>query len=600
MKLFNRLTQSNENLEKHSDILNGLYADNGIPIVRGTNETRTIKQSKISFKGELLPIQIQDRFTLLAKIITENLETSQQGKISSLIFFENPNILKLSKLEQALKENIFHLEEICHRPTLDLKLTAYKTPVSRARRITSSAITYLASHSEDWHSQTFVGVKPARVIALHREDQWDIYENLAVKNLIEYLNIQITQRLQTLVQLDNAFDELCEFYYDQQGGMVTANYIRLLGLHFHNDDAILEQQNLLGETKQSLEQLQRQLRGLMGTLFYRQVSNKKIPLQLQLTNLLQNHQHYRYIAIFWDLWLQENSEHILPENEIIKAQEVLCQDLEKYMKLLIINSLNELHFKFQENDLFQRDNSDKIIISEENGRLSLSSKYRKNLYFFVLPSDISLIKEIQLPDVNQNIILLYPTENASINIDQPSCYRFNIKNLHQVYTVPISTLSLYSQEQITTILQRWIIQSLHQQYPRKIEKVSTNMKKFIAEKYKDIIHISKNTAQVIGQQQGNFEHTWLAYLKSTFSYKDHPSKEEKMVEKFTSAFDLIEKINKCPVCAKAGQFNPSNNGTFRCYCFQCKTEWVKDMKQSMIKLTNTTEKSFKNYARYYI
>ena len=209
-----------------------------------------------------------------------------------------------------------------------VKQTEYKTPVSRARRVSPRAITYLTGHSEDWHSQTFVGVKPARVLALHREDQWDIYENVATKNLIEYLNVYINKRLQALAELDGAFEELCQFYEEQGGGIVTENYMRTLRKYFKNDDQTLEHhKQLLSETKIPLEDLQKRLRGLMGTQFYREVSNKKIPLQLQFTNLLQNHQHYRYVAIFWNYWLQESGSSLTSEDQILNEQEELCKHL---------------------------------------------------------------------------------------------------------------------------------------------------------------------------------------------------------------------------------------------------------------------------------
>ena len=190
MKFLNRITGKLTKVNYQTPLVNGMYAvqdSESTPFVRGDSKVRELGGIQYPILGELLPSNVVDRFAFMSDQFYQDSNLFDKGQISSLLFFDNPEILELTEFEQTLVHDIYHLEEICQRPTLDLKYTEYKTPVSRARRISNHALTYLAGHSEDWHSQTFTGVKPNKILALHREDNWNTYENLAVKNLINHL-----------------------------------------------------------------------------------------------------------------------------------------------------------------------------------------------------------------------------------------------------------------------------------------------------------------------------------------------------------------------------------------------------------------------------
>jgi hypothetical protein len=85
--------------------------------------------------------------------------------------------IRLTPLERAILRYLPYLEEACARPKAYLKFETERVFVSQARRIPARAASYLAAHTEDWETPTLRSVRPKRVLAEVREDEFDIYEN---------------------------------------------------------------------------------------------------------------------------------------------------------------------------------------------------------------------------------------------------------------------------------------------------------------------------------------------------------------------------------------------------------------------------------------
>ena len=86
----------------------------------GSSDSRDINGVKLTLMGSVLSPEVRERFTIIGDSIRNSHEEFKNGNISSLLFFENPDILRLTEFENKLIESFFHLEEVCCCPTLDL------------------------------------------------------------------------------------------------------------------------------------------------------------------------------------------------------------------------------------------------------------------------------------------------------------------------------------------------------------------------------------------------------------------------------------------------------------------------------------------------
>ncbi|MEI6422977.1 MAG: hypothetical protein WCP55_12220, partial [Lentisphaerota bacterium] len=80
-------------------------------------------------------------------------------------------------LEIAIKDYLPYLRNVFHRPIRHLKVDSETVLISKVRRLAKKAPDHLATHPEDWDGRTVLGIKPKRVLAKVRLEQWDIYEN---------------------------------------------------------------------------------------------------------------------------------------------------------------------------------------------------------------------------------------------------------------------------------------------------------------------------------------------------------------------------------------------------------------------------------------
>ena len=94
--------------------------------------------------------------------------------VSPLIPASVGELAELSDLEKVLRERINHLREINQRPRMSMHYQPEVSPLSRARKVSPGAITYLARHSEDWYRRTLSGIQPRRCVVQDRarNAQW--------------------------------------------------------------------------------------------------------------------------------------------------------------------------------------------------------------------------------------------------------------------------------------------------------------------------------------------------------------------------------------------------------------------------------------------
>jgi hypothetical protein len=106
-------------------------------------------------------------------------------------------MMRVTPLEQMLCAVLKggRLHSISTGPRVDLKYEESVTDVSRARRLTNSTYTHLASHSECWQRQTLSGIQPRRVLARFSEDDYATYENRVYARLLDGLDNYLTRRL---------------------------------------------------------------------------------------------------------------------------------------------------------------------------------------------------------------------------------------------------------------------------------------------------------------------------------------------------------------------------------------------------------------------
>ncbi|MBK7091817.1 MAG: hypothetical protein IPH59_08860 [bacterium] len=248
--------------------------------------------------------------------------------------------LDLRDYEQALIQALPHVETLSHNPRGHLTIEEIREEVGRARRVSHRAVATLAAHSEDWQTRTFLGVRPRRILAESRRDQWDIYENRAVATLRKRILGVLHPRLQKLQQILQALDEASEHSEAAQGTRFRRDRLFILwGEAFSSHPS----RDRLAQLIHDLETARARLLALADTFLFKQMPHfAAVESPLHSTNVFQSDAHYRQAFHLWHMW--ERVASVKPPTPAERAanRRRACSDWNLFTVLLTIRACRQL------------------------------------------------------------------------------------------------------------------------------------------------------------------------------------------------------------------------------------------------------------------
>lgn len=276
---------------------------------------------------------------------------------------------ELKSFELLLADQIGHLKEVCQRPRTHLRVDVERAPVSRARRLATQAPAYLASHTEDWDRPTVQAVVPKRVLALVREDQFDIYENRVAVRLVEHLDAYLAVQVREVEKLVLRLGQVEDYSAAAKLGSHWRQR-RVYSLWGESSSAS-EARRKAERTLQKLRYLKYVVAGLMDSTLYRKVPRRaSVGTTLKMTNILANDPHYRRVADLWLAWARLGLEQIPRPAAHWQAMQDLCKGFNFFSLLVAIRALDQIGL--EPRDLEGSLLSGALSLEGKSGRAELS------------------------------------------------------------------------------------------------------------------------------------------------------------------------------------------------------------------------------------
>ncbi len=205
-------------------------------------------------------------------------------------------------LDLEIVRHLQHLQHVCHRPRLHLRVEEERLPVSRARRVPVRAVAELVSHPGDWEHRTLRSIQPSRVLARQIEDEWNLYENRVAVRLVDHLLAYLAKRLEELGKIKEILDASRDYSQEMQRTSYRRSN-RIAELWSNTLESKTEEE--LTRTMKRLELAQRDLQTLLDAPLYQRVPRRQtVALSLKPTNILVNDPHYRKVAALWRSWVK--------------------------------------------------------------------------------------------------------------------------------------------------------------------------------------------------------------------------------------------------------------------------------------------------------
>jgi len=524
-------------------------------------------------------------------------EIAEENKtVHTFSLFDDLSDLELNEFEKLLIEEnkISHFEQIVTHPVLDLHRDELKMPIGRVKRFSPLALSHLSGHSEDWQNRTFTSVIPKNLYAIVQEDLWSTYENRLFASICEAIDNYLTERLTAYNQVEKSFDEIIRYYNNlpEYYQKIRERYGKRVKDYFDEKESHEEEsERLLKETKSKLEKLQKTIRGFWATELFKKLGHSA-PLSLDnihATNLLQHHQHYRYVLIIRSLFLKtKGTTKESGPDELEREQFKFCSDISRYVELCIAHILKDDGFIQIKAKKFMKGKCDiKLtnVLDNEIVLKMLTPKYIKPIRFISLPSDPGDYYSDEKSKFSGDTVIVFPAPGGILSFlngegnNQTYQYRADIGS---IFKIAISTLSIFSEEIISSILFKWLKTPILMEYPQSIKKVPSAFIEYLfSERYKDCLSIRGSEVTIIKPIQGidpDFLHKdFNRKIRQSSKLQKQVLQLSSIIEDLTEGSKLAEGASSCFVCSeKAAKFKPDSRGIFDSECNLCNVRWGKN------------------------
>lgn len=243
-------------------------------------------------------------------------------------------------LDLAILLHLRHLQHVCHRPRLHLRIEEERLPVARARRWPVRAVADLVSHPGDWEHRTLRSIQPARLLARRIEDDWNLYENRVAVRLVDKLLAYLARRLEELRKIEevllagqNHSDEM------QRTSFRRAQRISVLW----SETLESKTEDELRTTMRRLRLAQRDLQTLLDSPLYGHVPRRAtVSLSLKPTNILVNDPHYRKVAALWRAWVKYGHKRQETHRQRAARREAEGRAWDRFVLHLVVRAFHTL------------------------------------------------------------------------------------------------------------------------------------------------------------------------------------------------------------------------------------------------------------------
>ena len=630
---FNRVSRQRQDLPER--LLGGIWQAsqagrlNGLPVLEGTLLLPD-ENGELNWATEEQPTAWQARGPSVPQDATLNLGSLEQSldRLSDHggTFREWTAVSPLDRnladdlgrwpLEEEIEQHLKHLEAVCRIPRTHLEIIEERQVVSRARQVPARAISYLASHTEDWEARTLRGVHPKRVIANVREELYDLYENRVAVRLVDHLLKYVRGRIAKIQELLRTFQVVEANSHQPPSGMHWRQD-RLYKLWGNTLD-VLEGQILAEERLGELQRFQRQLVRLQGSLLYRSVSLQvQVPAQLRITNILGNDAHYRRVARLWLGWYRYAHVQRSSAQEQQQTALQVARRFDVFGVLLTLQALKQFGYAATDGRLLLQQGGTLTLTGPEgpltldwdfDGTHLLRTGTTSLLRVVALTTSLSALEAEEQARAMETLkedgsqldtftVVLYP---GFSRFEPPPAF-FSLGDGPQplqplLGCLPVSPLDLESVERVARALRRVLTGRRLLAYPPRVELPEVLQRIPLPEPFRPgvsgtwtlpapladddwqapartlRIRLTHLEEQLVLHRQER--HVTKAQEQEIARLRASLDGWEKLTEQVTAAESALEILRHCPVCSATDAVHePWDQEQFRCVCHGCGASW---------------------------
>ena len=307
----------------------------------------------------------------------------------------------------AMEECTNQLPHIFQKPKQHLKQINEIRPAAVVSRIGQESIRHLASHSEHWKGIKASGLVPERLLARTLEDDFAIYENVAVKSIVDQLYKEMKALSEENIDCSMQMD--IDDGHAVSGEQKTYFHARDLLLKGMDDESVAYNQMLLEEQREHITSILEKLSKCRSTPLYRMLKRQRpIKGKLKKTNIFMMDKYYKYAYELSELML--NRQEVNP----YEAVQDITGEYALFCKILFIFALRYFNFELSNptEDIFEGETLLNTTYNFEKWHINLTdynvTSMDINGFCFEMYVDNPIEVNCDPIDINVGIISRFP------------------------------------------------------------------------------------------------------------------------------------------------------------------------------------------------
>ena len=481
--------------------------------------------------------------------IAGKLAHAQGANVSPMLPAEMAAQCALEEIERNLATVLRdgHLHSISDRPRRDLRYDDLVAPVARARRLATSALSHLASHSDCWQQRTLSGVQPRKVLARFSEDDYAIYENRLYKRLLDRLDRHLAKRLARIRGVNSRLERALEFQGSEQTHFrLRQDICRLWGESYLDDKTGMQ----LEAGKLALAELESQLRAVRGLkqrgLYSLVPAASVVPAQIHRTNILNHDPHYRHLPPLWEKLKDDREERLLAPEERLARQLQLQHAYGSYVGLVVRRALERYGLRSVDG---------RFVFSWAGRNFELEHDAHD---LVVTQSGGSTLRIVPIAWFGASI-----KSGESLEPGRIVCWPGTSASVASPQYLPVSPLDLYVVEKVGHLIDEWMLRRLLEGHGRKLGPLPTPAKKLTEAWPEQFESISPTHVRLLAP----IDNQKAAELRASLRGLANPQVEDAV----GSAIEQVAALAQ--LCGHPARFEPGLQQDFYCQCASCQTTW---------------------------
>lgn len=502
----------------------------------------------------------------------------------------------LTEVERALDANLGALQAVCRAPRMLLRHEEERDAVSRARRISSRTIADLVSRPSDWEHRTLRSIRPARVLAVVPEDDWNLYENRVAARLIDRLRALLSRRLDDLGRVRALLEEGHDFSDETRGSHWRIKRLERAWSRVERDEALRER---VAKTYRKVMALRDAVYVLVASPLYANVPRgAQVDDALRPTNILLNDPSYRKVAELWRVVARARFERTPSREELVARRRAVSARFDTFAAMLTLKALASLGYQ-PESDAPLGDRP--LAIHGPRGALSLQrladggltiTQGARTLSILALPVDAtaedaaSIWSMLRTMASRDTLFLLHGRPDATLSREgiEP-VVRAALAGWSWPRVLLVSPWSLDAIERVERVIGAWDAQGRLAQFPPRIAWKGATPEGMPTWARATSGHLAV-TQPVSESERANFEgalrqrEALLARSRSA-PQREREAQHIEALRTLLSASNELRWLSRCPVCeGRRVRFEDRwqegasiERQTIWCHCDGCDAEW---------------------------